>query len=108
MYFRELSYKCFQTRGLLVPDTSLVGRHTTGVHVQAVSKDLRGEGAETSCREIQSVRADLRQRTRAQDRLRGLSVAEAEDAARANKLLPIGDGLLRRQVQQRSLRSDER
>lgn len=91
--------KCFQARSLLVPDTGLVGRYTTGVHVQAMSKNLRGEGVETSCREIQPIHADLRQRTRAQNRLRRLSVAEIEDAARANKLLPIGDGLLHRQVQ---------
>lgn len=95
----KVSYKSFQTRGLLVPDTGLVGRHTTGVHVQTVSESLRGEGAEASRGEVQSLLADLRQRTRAQNRLRRLLVAKVEDATCAYKLLPIGDGLLRRQVQ---------
>lgn len=101
-------YHYTQACGLLVFDTGLAGRRTAGVYVQTESKDLLGESVETRGGKIQSILADLRQRARAQDRLRGLSLAEVENAAGAGKLLPVGDGLLRRQVQQRGLRGDER
>lgn len=92
----------------MVLDTGLAGRCTTGIHVQAESEDLRGESIETRGGEVQPVLANLRQCTRASNRLRRLSLAEAEDAARTGKLLLVGDGLFRRQVRQRCLRSDER
>lgn len=92
----------------MVFDTGLAGRRTAGIHVQAESEDLRRKGLEARGGKVQPVLADLRQRTRASNRLRGLPLAEAEDATRTGKLLPVGDGLFRRQVQQRCLRSDER
>jgi len=92
----------------LVLDTGLAGRRTARIHVQAESEDLRRESIEACGRKVQLVLANLRQCTCASNRLRGLPLAETEDAARTGKLLPVGDGLFRWQVQQRCLRSDER
>lgn len=82
----------------MVLDIGLAGRRTTGIHVQAESENLRGESIQTRSGKVQSVLANLRQCTRTSNRLRGLSLAEVENTAGTGKLLPVGDGLLRRQV----------